>query len=256
MTDHATDPEYGPVFGVLTPQANTSVEPEMQSLLQPGTVLSARCTSRSADARQRLIDYADGLAETLAQFDTAPLRVAGFACTGSSYLMGRMAEDKLTERLSAGTGAPVITAAQAIRQALDALGVRRLAVLSPYPAWLTTDALDYWQAAGYAIGALADMPLAGPDTRGIYDLTTARVQAALSGLNSQGCDAVLLSGTGMPSLRAIATSESTLPMLSSNLCLAWVMRAVVEPEIGTAEGLRRWLSPQAGWRSRLIGLNR
>ena len=134
--------------------------------------------------------------------------------------------------------------------------MRRLAVLSPYPAWLTTAALDYWQAAGHAIGALAELPLAGPDTRGIYDLTTARVQAALTGLNSQGCDAVLLSGTGMPSLRAIAAAQPALPTLSSNLCLAWAMRAAVGPVIGNAEGLRHWLSPQADWRSRLVGLNR
>ena len=252
MTVQPTDPEYGPVFGLLTPQANTTVEPEMQRLLQPGTVLTARCTSRSADARQRLNDYADGLAETLAQFDTAPLRVAGFACTGSSYLIGQLAEDALTERLAASSGAPVITAAQAIRLALDALGVRRLAVLSPYPAWLTTAALGYWQAAGYAIGALAELPLAGPDTRSIYDLTTARVQAALSDLNSQDCDAVLLSGTGMPSLRAIAAAVDGPPMLSSNLCLAWAMRAVVQPDTGTAEGLRRRLRGFAGVSSPLF----
>ena len=34
------DPDYGPVFGLLTPQANTTVEPEMQLLLR-GTLLTA-----------------------------------------------------------------------------------------------------------------------------------------------------------------------------------------------------------------------
>ena len=89
MLDTAVDPEYGPVIGLAVPQANTTVEPEMQALLGVGhTLLTARMTSSAADSRQRLLDYFDRLPQTLAQFDVAPMRVAGFACTGSSYLSG------------------------------------------------------------------------------------------------------------------------------------------------------------------------
>ena len=43
------DPDYGPVFGLLTPQANTTVEPEMRLLLR-GALLTVRCTSASGVA--------------------------------------------------------------------------------------------------------------------------------------------------------------------------------------------------------------
>ena len=85
-------PEYGHAIGITTPQANTTVEPEMQILLE-GTMLTARMTSPLADSRERLIDYFDRLPETIARFDVAPLRACGFACTGSAYLYGRAKEE-------------------------------------------------------------------------------------------------------------------------------------------------------------------
>ena len=244
------EPEYGPVFGLLTPQANTTVEPEMQLLL-PGTVLAARCTSASADARQRLIDYLEHLAATLAQFDLAPVRVAGFACTGSGYLAGHRREDQHIAALTARAGCRVITATQAIRRCLELLGAHRIAVLSPYPAWLSSAAHAYWSDTGYTVTATAGLPAELLDTRSIYALTSARVQQLLQSLNRDGCDAVLLSGTGMPSLRSLASLPSSPPVLSSNVCLAWAMLAAVAPAWDNAQALRAFLGPDAAWRQRL-----
>lgn len=241
-------PEYGRVIGVTTPQANTTVEPEMQHLLGAGafSVLCARLTSPLADSRARLLDYFDRLPATLAQFDVAPLAAAGFACTGSCYLVGRAAEE---ERLASATraGYPVISSAQAILAALAALGAKRVALLSPYPAWLSEAGQQYWRDCGITLTAVAGLPEDLLDTRHIYRLTTARVQEVLAGLDTRGADAVLLSGTGMPTLRTIAARAAGVPVLSSNLCLAWRLAAAA----GGATALEPWLAPQAAWRQRL-----
>lgn len=246
-------PEYGPVFGVLTPQANTTVEPEMQILLE-GSVLAARCTSPSADSRQRLLDYFDKLEATLASFDTAPLRVAGFACTGTSYLVGRVKEDQKLAALASASGYTVVSATQAIRRCLDILSAKRLALLSPYPGWLSAAAKGYWHECGYSIASMAGLPVELMDTRGIYQLTSVTVGKLLASLPTDQCDAVLLSGTGMPSLRTIAArtqADPGPPVLSSNLCLAWAMLAEVHPQMATRAALEDFLAPDAAWRKRL-----
>ena len=248
MNDTSMPPEYGPVIGIAVPQANTTVEPEMQALLGAGhTLLTARLTSPSPDSRQRLVDYIDTLGQTLAQFDVAPLQVAGFACTGSSYLIGPDDESVRLQALSAGRGYPVLSAAQSILQALQVLGARRIALLSPYPAWLSSAGQAYWGACGLTITQVVGLPQELLDTRNIYKLRTAAVLQVFDTLDVSGCDAVLLSGTGMPTLGVMAERPLAVPLLSSNLCLAWAMRCVVEPLVPAAtllaEILNRVRSP-------------
>jgi maleate isomerase len=247
-------PEYGPVIGMTVPQANTTVEPEMQRLIG-GTLLTARLSSALADSRARLVDYFDCLPQTLAQFDVAPVRAAGFACTGSCYLVGRAEEEWRLTRASAVAGFPVISSAQAIVAALDDLGVKRIALLSPYPTWLSEAGQAYWRAAGFTITSVTGLPQDLLDTRAIYKLTSKRVTDMLSSLDTRGADAVLLSGTGMPTLRAMGSFRSSIPVLSSNLCLAWALAKVSSSDTEPATKLAHWLEPSALWRSGLGALH-
>ena len=252
MPDTPQFSEYGPVMGITVPQANTTVEPEMQALLGAGhTLLTARMHCPSADSRERLLDYFDTLGTTAAQFDVAPLQVLGFACTGSSYLVGASHETERLAAMTASRGYPVLSAAQSILQALHALGARRIALLSPYPGWLSEAGLAYWKAAGLTVTAIAGLPHELLDTRNIYKLTTPTVQNILTSLDTTGCDAVLMSGTGMPSLRSIAAHRLPMPVLSSNLCLAWAMQCAVQPDTSAASLLTDMLTPNADWCSRL-----
>ena len=252
MPDASYRSEYGPVLGVTVPQANTTVEPEMQALLGPRhTLLTARMVCHSPDARARLLDYLVTLGATAAQFDVAPLQALGFACTGSSYLVGATHEAERLVALTATCGYPVLSAAQSILHAFHALGARRIALLSPYPGWLSEAGLTYWKAAGLTVTAKAGLPSELLDTRNIYKLTTPAVQSLLAALDVTGCDAVLMSGTGMPSLRSIAAHRLPMPVLSSNLCLAWAMQCAVQPDQSTTGLLNDMLAPNADWRNRL-----
>ncbi len=249
MPDMEDVPEYGPVMGVAVPQANTTVEPEMQALLGTGhTLLTARMTSSSPDSRQRLIDYFDNLGSHLTQFDVAPLQVAGFACTGSSYLVGPDEEAARLQVISTACAYPVLSAARSIKRALDVLGARRIALISPYPAWLSDAGKSYWRSCGLTLASSTGLPAELLDTRNIYKLRTTAVMAIFDGLDIEDCDAVLMSGTGMPSLRLIAQRALPVPVLSSNLCLAWDMQSVVQADRPASTLLRDMLSPLAAWR--------
>jgi maleate isomerase len=210
-------------FGLLTPQSNPTVEPEFRRLAPADTELYvARMASRSEDPRTRLVEYLENLPATLQQYDTLRLDAVAFACTGSSYVLGEAREAAIVAAAQAAIGAPVETAASAILRALQAMRARRIHVVSPYPAWLRDAGIAFWQAAGLEVVGTVTVETGRSDTRGIYELQGADAAAALAHLDARGADAVLISGTGMPSLDVLrARVTRPLPMISSNLCLAW-----------------------------------
>lgn len=209
-------------IGVGTPQANPTVESEFAILLPPVvSVTVTRLTSAAAAPAERLRDYLLNLADYLAAFDTFRPAVFGFACTASSYLVEADEARAVIAVCEQRFGYPIITAADAIHDALQRLGARHIALISPYPATLAEAATRYWRGRGYDLVVVAAGDLApDADTRGIYALGSDAAGAALARLDLSGVDAVLLSGTGMPSLPLIVAANVGVPVLSSNLCLA------------------------------------
>ena len=182
----------------------------------------ARLTSRAGDPESRLIEYLEGLASTLAQFDTLALAAVAFACTGSSYLIRPDRATQIVAEAERLIKAPLELGVAAIHRALEHLNARRVFLISPYPEWLEAAAIDYWRRAGISVVGSARVGTPPSDTRAIYELASADAAAALAAVDCTGADAVLLSGTGMPSLRLLRRRQGAQPpVISTNQCLAW-----------------------------------
>jgi maleate isomerase len=220
--------------GIAVPQANPTVEPEMRELLPRDIgVYATRLTHSSPRVEERLEHYVTHIPDAIRTFGTLDLAAFGFGCTGSSYIAGREREDRLTAEAHAECRLPIVTAAQAVRLALETLGAKRFALVSPYPQALSEAGYVYWRAAGYALTATLQVDPVLSDTHAIYELTSDDALAALRRLDARGADCIVCSGTGMPTLRALRhfASESTPPVLSSNLCLAWALCRAAAPEL-------------------------
>lgn len=245
--------EYGAagLVGVLTPQANATAEIEMSLLAKPDTgIITGRLTCQAPDLKRRLAAYFETIDEAIGQFADAPLEVVAVACTGASYVLDRPIA---TFEGSWARPRPVVSAVGAIDAALRALAAKRLAMISPYPEWLTELCTRYWKGLGYEISVLR---YATPVPAGYHPIYAQRSLASLDVLSDVAdldVDAVLISGTGLPSLAAIPALNAAggPPVLSSNLCLSWAVDEILQGRGNAPASPASWLRPDAFWVDRI-----
>jgi maleate cis-trans isomerase len=247
--------EYAPrgLVGMLTPQANTTVEPEFNILWPAGVaMINARLMSDKASMSARLVDYFDNYAASLKQFANAPVGVVAAACTGASYLAGREREAAVVRDIEARHGHPFVTAALAVADALNAMGARRIGLVSPYPDDLNTASVAYWQSHGFQVAEIANAFNEASAFHPIYSLGGSVASRALRELEGKALDAIVMLGTGMPTLAPIADSIGWkgAPVMSCNLCLAWRAIEAIAGGAPRASTLKAWLEGE-GWVGRL-----
>ncbi|VCU68751.1 Maleate isomerase [Pigmentiphaga humi] len=244
--------EYAPkgLIGLLTPQANTTVEPEYYILLPQGYAhINGRLMSGKPTIEERLVDYVDKLDHACDQFANAPIKAVAVGCTGASYLVGRERESRVLAEIERQRGVPAFTAATAVVASLRQLGARRIALASPYPAGLTEASKGYWESQGFTVSRIASAPMDHTQFHPIYSMKADTAGGLLHELAADDTDAILMLGTGMPTLRPLlaANASSRVPVLSCMLCLAWMGVSLAD---GQPAPLEPWLKGDH-WKSRL-----
>jgi maleate cis-trans isomerase len=227
------------LLGILVPPGNPTVASELARMAPPGLALTyaplepgpehgPAGAAEGMEARTR--SYLEHLAGPAAALAVARPALVALAHTACSYLNGFAAEGALAERLSILTGAPALTAAQAVGAALERLGARAIALGTPYPEAISARARAYWEAAGFRLAGYHRLAA----LENIYTAHPSRARELARGADAPDAEAIVLSGTGLPTLDALEPLERELgkPVVSSNQALLWRALELVGVETG------------------------
>jgi maleate isomerase len=221
MTDHH--------IGMIVPSSNLTMETELPRMLRAREEVDPdnRFVFHSARARMQHVTP-EQLRAMNAQAERAATELAdarpdvvATACLVAIMAQGPgyhcTAEDSITTALRAeGAQAPVISSAGALLDGIAALGVSRVAIITPYMKPLTTAVIEYLEAAGVQV--VDSLSLEVPDNLAVARLDPADLRTHRHELDLTRAEALVLSCcVQMPSLPAIQPVEDEIgiPVLSA-----------------------------------------
>lgn len=212
-------------IGFMIPPGTPTVEREMVRLMPSGVSAHfSRMVARGPvgtldNLRARAESQLAHIGETAELLASVEPEVIVLAHTATSYMLGRSGEEALQARLEQQTGIPYVSALGSAVAALNALGIRRVAVGTPYDPALTARGKAVLEEYGFEVVHAECLP----DVRNIFTETRKRVYGLIRSADRAHAEAVFVSGVGLPTLDVIGAAEADLgkPVLSSAGSMLW-----------------------------------
>lgn len=208
-------------LGFILPSANAVFEPEVGWCL-PRTVTAhfsrVRCRR---DTQEEIYGMIDHVPRAAAELSDARVQVISFACTSGSFVGGADYDVRVCNLIEGVTRTPAVTTSGAVVAALHRLELSKIALLTPYEAWINQKEVEFLAAHG--IEVLVDIGLGLPEPNQIEGVSAAEIWDAVRRLDRPEVEGVFVSCTDLPVLALIGDLEAELgkPIVSSNQATLW-----------------------------------
>lgn len=210
---------------------NVVTEPEWCRLAPPGvSVHTTRMLLQGAMTPQSYARMDEDVANAARLLGTARPDAIAYACTAGSVLADSAEIVKLIERES---GAPAVTTSQAVVEALIALGIKRVAVGTPYVDFVNDRQRSFLEDAGFEVVSIRGLGMGKTyEERSMISRQAESVAYELAKeVDSPRADGILISCAALASIGVLQRLEAELgkPVVSSSVATFW---AAVRPAGG------------------------
>jgi len=208
-------------FGVLIPSTNTTCEIEYSRLppaLQAHYGRLGKATEGPfSPSKDEDVAYQAKL------LGTARVEVISLAQTSAS-LFADDYDAATTQRISDASGVPAITSAQAVGQAVQALGATRIALVSPYSQPVIERAKQYYESK-YGLRVVAMEGFAATDSYMIGKLGPENARDAFARIDRPEIEVLVVPGGNFPTMAFVPAWESEFgkPVITTNGAALWAM---------------------------------
>ena len=207
-------------IGLIIPSGNRLTEPQFNRYLPSSVgahVTRLRMTGKFrkplAELKRPLIEAAEALS------DLKP-SVIVFHCTANSMESGLAHEKAIVEIVEQASGCPTITTAQALTQAFNHFGIKKLVLISPYVQATNQLEVNYLRETGFTV--LHELGLA-LEPHAYSSVTPEEWKKVVKENLRADADGYFLSCTNTRMIEAIDDLERDLgkPVVNSNQAVLW-----------------------------------
>ncbi|HTR85040.1 MAG TPA: hypothetical protein VMI56_11215 [Reyranella sp.] len=210
-------------LGIVVPSVNTVMEPWAQKVVPEGvSVFAARMFIPPATTPEAFIEMDRNEGKmAIRQLSSTHPDVIAYGCTASSIVQGLEYDSHLRAEIAEDWKVPSTTAAHAILTAADALGARKVSIVSPYTKEVDEAEHRYFESAGLEVlggaclGISDGFKLAEPSPDTLFEL-------GVRGFDARS-DALIMTCLNTRSHTVIARLEDRLgkPVVTSTQATLW-----------------------------------
>jgi maleate isomerase len=205
-------------IGMIIPSVNSMTEPQFNRFAPPGLGVHVARARVAGEWKRPLDAMADEIATSAKLLSDVDPDLIVFHCTDTSMTQGPQGEGRILDIVREASGIEAVATSRLVLEALQALGLRRLVVISPYKS--NQAVIDYLHASGFTVVhdvALARKPLE-------FATVTPREWTELARRHDRSeADGIFLSCTNTTQIEAVADIERALgkPVVNSNQAVLW-----------------------------------
>jgi maleate isomerase len=208
-------------LGLLLPSGNVIAEAELRAMLPDDIGMHVTRLPLRGSSEAELLGMIANLEPAARLLGDARVDAIGFHCTAVSTFAPHLAGE-ISARITAATGIPAFSTADAILAALRGLNAHRLLLVTPYIEPVHQREIGFLRANGFVVSGGGWM---GIDTNAeMGRLTPAaiaeQVRAAAACVHAEAC---FISCTAIRSAGLVEQLEAELgiPVITSNQAMAW-----------------------------------
>ena len=215
-------------MAVIVPSTNTTVEHDYAVLRPHGVTFHAGRMYIDRPDLGSDEDFEGLLLQIRASMDVALRDV--MTCRPDHVVMGMSAETfwggvegsrAFEDCVRAATGLGVSTGATSTRMALERLGVRRIAVISPYQPIADANVTRFYEESGFDV--VRFVGLRAPSATAIAEIGPDRMIEVLRDIDGPDVEAIVQVGTNLSMVRLADEAERWLgkPVIAINAAVLW-----------------------------------
>jgi maleate isomerase len=214
-------------IGLLLPSSNTTQEPEFTRMLPENvTMHCARLTLSviDPDSTVKIVAELETEAKKLAD---AEVDVLVLSATAPSTRMGKGYDKEVCARIEQASGKPATTAATAMLQAFEVMGITSIALAAPWMPGTNKQVADFIEASGVKVLSQEAMGYKRNSDVGLLPAQTAYDWGIRA--NHQDADAIFLACGNWLTLDIIERLEQDTgkPVLTTNNCAFWAVLKIL-----------------------------
>jgi maleate isomerase len=207
-------------IGLIIPSSNRLTEPQFNAYAPPGVGIHVTRLRMTGKFRKPLSELKRPLVEAAEALSDVKPGMIVFHCTANSMESGLAHEKAIIEIIEQASGCPTITTAQAITQAFDRFGIKKLVLISPYVKATNQLEVNYLTETGYTV--LHELGL-GLETHAYSTVTPQEWKNIVKENTRADADGYFLSCTNTRMIEAVEDLENDLdkPVINSNQATLW-----------------------------------